>query len=327
MVTLIHSDADIQRYVKDEQGPANSNANLIIAPQADIYYEAYFPPGCNKNFVILSGTNSQTFLYHDLLEQLHAMNFCTLTFDWRAHGRSEDTPGDMTSELFALDAAALIQRVFGNNTNNNNNKVHVFGWSLGGFVGYQLAILFPELVSLLVVYGSCACFAPIPETSTECQDSWSFPKVFFSRCAVMRILGLKLELTLMALVGKLHNNKNQPDDDFSKRTKQFVYTQRMDQKVKTPPIWLQVQGTKMFNTNLHKITCPFQEMIGIHENMVTGATRHSMELEAARIPKAEPPIVLEDAVAGRGYLHMALWEEGGLELVVEHLKVFYGKHA
>jgi pimeloyl-ACP methyl ester carboxylesterase len=314
MVTLQHSQDDIQRYVKDEN-PSRSK-NLLIAPQVDIYYEAYFPPGCDKNLVILPCTNSHTSIYDDFLPQLHAMNFCTLTFDWRAHGRSEDTPGDTTSELLTLDAAALIRHVFGNN--NGVPKVHVFGWSLGGFVGYQLATFFPELVSSLVVYGSCACFAPIPDTATECKDSRSFAMILFSRAAVARLLGLQSEIALGATFIKMH----QP---FATNTQKFAYTQRMDQKVKTPPIWLQLQGAKTFS-NLHTIQCPFQQMVGSHEHLVTGATMHSMELEAARIPKAEPPILLEDA-SGRGYSHFALFEEGGLELIVEHLKPFYAKHA
>ena len=99
----------------------------------------------------------------------------------------------------------------------------------------------------------------------------------------------------------------------------------MDQKVKTPKVWLQVQGAKTFS-QLGLIQCPFLQIAGEHEVHATGANKYSMGLEASKISKAEPPILLEDP-AGEGYSHFALWEEGGMELVVGHLKAFYQKHA
>ena len=49
--------------------------------------------------------------------------YCTLNFDHRVHGRSEDSPGELTAELLGEDAAAIIRKVFG------GRKVHVLGWS------------------------------------------------------------------------------------------------------------------------------------------------------------------------------------------------------
>ena len=50
-----------------------------------------------------------------------------------------------------------------------------------------------------------------------------------------------------------------------------------------------------------------------------------MNLEAERIQKAEPPILLEDS-SGQGYSHFAIFEDGGLDLISGHLKLFYAKH-
>mmetsp|Transcript_24809 Transcript_24809/g.41066 ORF Transcript_24809/g.41066 Transcript_24809/m.41066 type:complete len:362 (+) Transcript_24809:39-1124(+) len=313
IVTIQHSPEEIERFVLRETNPSvHTRDSLLIAPQADIYYEAHIDDHCSKHFVILESTNSHTGSYHGLLDRMRSQGFCTLVFDWRSHGRSEDTPGDMTSELFMLDAAAIIEKVF------PGQAVHLFGWSLGGFVGYQLAIYKPQLVKSLFVYGCTSCFAPIPEGQTECVDQWSFAKVFFSRGIIMRLIGLKAEARLGAIVAKFKT-------PFSHETQQYLYSLRMDQKVKTPRVWLQVQGAKTFS-QLSKIVCPFQQLVGEHEGLVTGATQYSMELEASRISKAEPPILLKDP-AGEGYSHFAIFEEGGMDLLVGHLKAFYDKFA
>jgi pimeloyl-ACP methyl ester carboxylesterase len=218
----------------------------------------------------------------------------------------------MTAELFMLDAAAIIEKVF------PNQAVHLFGWSLGGFIGYQLAIYKPHLVKSLFVYGSTSCFAPIPEGQTECVDRRSSAKVLFSRGPIMRLLGLEAEANLGAMVAKFKT-------PFSYQTQQYFYSLRMDQKVKTPRVWLQVQGAKTFS-QISQIVCPFQQLAGEHEGLVTGATQYSMELEASLIPQAEPPVMLNDP-AGEGYSHFAIFEEGGMDFIVGHLKAFYDRHA
>jgi pimeloyl-ACP methyl ester carboxylesterase len=316
IVTIRHSPEEIERYVIQEGRPED-RGSLLIAPQADIYYEALFHKdedtgevNCSKAFVILPGSHTQTFIYHDLIDRMHKeLGFCTLVFDWRSHGRSEDSPGDMTSELFMLDAAALIDTVF------PDQPVHIFGWSLGGAVAYQLAIYKPQLVKSMIVYASSACFGPIPEDSTECVAHVDFLGRFFSSSVMMRLIGLSNEFELSKSALKAR-------EPFSELYEKMFKTLRMDQKVKTPRMWLKIQGVKTFG-QLDKILCPFQQIAGIHEFLTS---KHSMELEASRISKAEPPIVLEDPT-GRGYSHMALLEEGGLDLIMQHLAAFYKKHA
>ncbi|CAB9517586.1 alpha beta [Seminavis robusta] len=320
IVTIRHSQEDIERYVINEGRPQDKNS-LLVAPQADVYYEALIhtdeetgETNCKKSFVILPGTSSQTWIFHDFIDRMHhELGFCTLVFDWRAHGRSEDTPGDLTSELFMLDAAAIIQKVF-----PSNQPVHIFGWSLGGFVGYQLAIYKPEIVKSLFVYGSTSCWGPIAPGSTECLGETNFLKIFFSQETIMRLIGLENEVELARIFGR-------GKEPLTKVVHQFFYTLRMGTKVKTPKVWLKLQGVKTFN-QLDRIRCPFQQLAGEHEHLATGSTLHSMEVEASKISKAEHPILLNDP-EGKGFSHFALLEEGGLDLFMEHLKPFYNKHA
>lgn len=313
ITTIRHTEEDMA-FVRRETLP--EKANSPMAPQADIYYEAQ-TDHCTKgkNFVVLSGTNGQTWAYDDLIVKMRALGFCTLSFDWRSHGRSEDTPGDISSELFMLDASAIIKKVFG------EEKVHIFGWSLGGFVAYQLAIFKPEQVASLIVYGSTACWSEIAEGTSECIDSVNMAKRIFSAGTLMRLIGLANEkpLAFAAIKVKAPENGIFPFMDL------YFNTLRMEQKVKTPIVWLQVQGSKTFG-QLNKIQCPALQISGEHEGLASGATLHTMQEEAKRIKKAEPPIELKDA-SGAGYSHFALWEQGGLELMFGHIQAFYGKHA
>lgn len=309
IVTIQHSPEEIERFVHNE----SNNKNLLVAPQVDLYYEALLSEDgdCSKAFVILPGTNSQTWFYHGLIDRMRGLGFCTLVFDWRSHGRSEDTPGSITTELFMLDAAAIIQKVF------PNQPVHIWGFSLGGFVSYQLAIYKPELVKSVFVYGSHACFAHIPESSSECVEKWSAAKVFFSRAMMMRLIGLETEIGLLGPTIKLKH-------PLAESVQRYFMSLRMDQKVKTPKVWLDVPGTKTFG-QLDRITCPLQHLAAEHEIEVTGATIHSMKLEAAKIAKAETPIMMADP-AGEGYSHFAIMEEGGMDQMFGHMKVFYETH-
>jgi len=310
ITTIRHTEEDLA-FVRRETVP--EKANLPMAPQVDIYYEAQ-TDNCTKgkNFVVLGGTNSQTWAYHDLIVKMRSLGFCTLSFDWRSHGRSEDTPGDINTELFMLDASAIIRKVFG------KEKVHIFSWSLGGFVGYQLAIFKPEQVASLIVYGSTACWSEIAEGTSECIDSVNMVKRIFSFSSMIRMIGLATEQSLVKAAVKVKSG-NIPFLDL------YFNTVRMDQKAKTPKVWLQVQGSKTFG-QLNKIQCPTLLISGEHENLASGASPHTMQVEAKRIKHAEPPVVLTDA-SGEGYSHFAMWEEGGLELMFGHIKAFYGKHS
>ena len=117
------------------------------------------------NIVILSGTNGASYLYHGIATELRSRRFCTLVFDPRAHGRSENAPGAYTAELLGEDAAAIIRVVF------EGEPVHILGWSLGGALGYYLAIEHPDLVASLTVSGMSSCFGRPLLSNGSCDPS------------------------------------------------------------------------------------------------------------------------------------------------------------
>ncbi|MFP2923954.1 alpha/beta fold hydrolase [Pyxidicoccus sp. 3LG] len=67
--------------------------------------------------------------------------------DARGHGRSETPAGPYGVPLFARDIAALCDKL-------GLTRVHVVGLSMGGMMGFQLAVDRPDLVRSLVVVNS-----------------------------------------------------------------------------------------------------------------------------------------------------------------------------
>lgn len=67
--------------------------------------------------------------------------------DVRGHGRSDKPAGRYSVPLFARDVAALVDEL-------GLGPVHVVGLSMGGMIGFQLAVDRPDLVRSLTVVNS-----------------------------------------------------------------------------------------------------------------------------------------------------------------------------
>jgi pimeloyl-ACP methyl ester carboxylesterase len=64
--------------------------------------------------------------------------------DRRGHGRTPDAPGPITIDIMARDTIAFLERVVG-------GPARLVGYSAGGSVALQVALLRPDLVERLVL--------------------------------------------------------------------------------------------------------------------------------------------------------------------------------
>jgi 3-oxoadipate enol-lactonase len=97
----------------------------------------------------------------------------------RGHGRSEKPPGPYSMPLFASDIADLIESLA-------LAPVHIVGLSLGGFVAFQLAVDYPELVRSLVVVNS------VPALAGESLRSRSqLARALLLRRLIVRLFGMR----------------------------------------------------------------------------------------------------------------------------------------
>jgi len=102
----------------------------------------YEDQGTGAPVLLLHGLGSSLRDWEHQLPALRA-GHRVIAVDQRGHGRSERTPGGYSVAQFALDSAALLERL-------GIPRAHVVGISMGGMVGFQLAVDHPEKVASLV---------------------------------------------------------------------------------------------------------------------------------------------------------------------------------
>lgn len=195
MTTISH---DAQTMAKITSAMPHVSPELFVS-SFDMYYEAQLDD-CDpeKNFVMVGGTNGASHLYLDIIAHFRSKGYCTLNFDHRCHGRSEDSPSKLSAELLGEDAAALIRHVFG------GRKVHLLGWSLGGAVAYYLGIEHADIVETMTLSGMTSCFGKVAADGS-CDLGFDVLKWFFSRDLMLRLLGTELQGSAAVSAIKMHD--------------------------------------------------------------------------------------------------------------------------
>lgn len=125
----------------------------------NLYHEVYGEPGTSKAppLLLIPGAFMATDSMRSWVSAF-AGERAVIIFDQQGHGRTPDTPRDMSYEQFGDDAAALLRAL-------HVERADVMGYSQGGGVALQLAIRHPTLVNKLVSM-----------SATYRQDGW-YPSV------------------------------------------------------------------------------------------------------------------------------------------------------
>lgn len=76
-----------------------------------------------------------------------SQHYQVITFDLRGHGQSDKPAGPYSIQMFAADAAGVLQAL-------GIRCAHVVGFSLGGAVAFQMALDYPQLVQTLTIVNS-----------------------------------------------------------------------------------------------------------------------------------------------------------------------------
>jgi 3-oxoadipate enol-lactonase len=136
----------------------------------DIHYELV---GNGEPVLLLHGLGS---CVDDWGPQMGALaRYAVVGVDLRGHGRSGKPRGPYSIASFAADVVHVIETL-------GVGAVHVVGMSLGGMVGFQLAVDAPSLVRSLVVVNSAP--AVVPRTLAE-------HAMVTARKTALRLLGLR----------------------------------------------------------------------------------------------------------------------------------------
>ncbi|HEX8494953.1 MAG TPA: alpha/beta hydrolase [Pyrinomonadaceae bacterium] len=110
-----------------------------------IYWEEH---GEGEPLLLIMGLGSASKMWHRLLPQFSA-RYRTIIFDNRGVGRSDLHPGPYTIATMAGDARAVLDAA-------RVESAHVLGFSMGGFIAQEFALLYPHRVRRLAL-ASTAC--------------------------------------------------------------------------------------------------------------------------------------------------------------------------
>ena len=110
---------------------------------------AYSELGSGYPIVLINGFASTMDMWNPPVLEALAGHFRVIIFDNRGTGFSGDTEQELTVPLMAADTAGLMDAL-------GITAAHILGFSMGASVAQELALMFPEKVSRLVmVAGEC----------------------------------------------------------------------------------------------------------------------------------------------------------------------------
>lgn len=122
-----------------------------------MYYEVH---GTGRPLVLLHGAFGTVEGWENMLPTL-SKNRQVIIIEQQGHGRTGDIDRPISQAQMADDTAALLKQL-------NLKEVDVFGYSMGGGTGLQLAVRHPDLVKRLAIIGTGA---------GALKDTWD-PEVF-----------------------------------------------------------------------------------------------------------------------------------------------------
>ncbi|MCQ3034041.1 alpha/beta fold hydrolase [Pseudomonas syringae group sp. J309-1] len=136
-----------------------------------LHYEEY---GQGPPLLLLHGLGSSC---RDWEYQIPAFaaRYRVIAMDMRGHGRSDKPRERYSIRGFSADVEALIEHL-------NLGQVHVLGLSMGGMIGFQLAVDYPHLLKSLCIVNS----APQVKVRSA-NDVWQYTK----RWVLARLLGMR----------------------------------------------------------------------------------------------------------------------------------------
>lgn len=144
-----------------------------IVNDIQIYYETHGSPD-KPTLLFVHGLGSSTRDWEMQIPSFEA-DYHILTLDVRGHGQSDKPKDPYSISLFTTDIVALLDAL-------KIEKVHYVGLSMGGMIGFQIAIDFPERLHSVTITNTGASL--VPKTFKERIGIWM-------RFVIVRLLGMR----------------------------------------------------------------------------------------------------------------------------------------
>ncbi len=116
----------------------------IIVGDITMYHEQ---SGSGDTVLFLHGLGSSSMGWQ-LQREVFAQKYTVLLADMRGHGRSSHPPGPYSVSQFGNDVIGLLDGL------GITEPVHLVGLSMGGMIGFQLAVDYPERIGSMTIVNS-----------------------------------------------------------------------------------------------------------------------------------------------------------------------------
>ncbi len=102
----------------------------------------------NKALMFIAGLRVTMDMWHPIiLSELAQSNYTVIVYNNRGTGNSDLGIKDYSISQLANDASCLLDAL-------GIEKAHVIGWSMGSYIAEELALVHPNKVNTLILYGS-----------------------------------------------------------------------------------------------------------------------------------------------------------------------------
>lgn len=103
--------------------------------------------GKGNPILLINGFSAPLDFWDPILLEKLALNHTVITFDNRGIGNTTSDNKKFTITQFANDTSGLLDAL-------KIKKIDVIGWSMGGMIAQELALMHPDKVGKLVIYAS-----------------------------------------------------------------------------------------------------------------------------------------------------------------------------
>lgn len=143
--------------------------NYLNVPNGRIAYQI---AGEGEPLMMCIGYNANMDFWDPRLISMLRKHFQVITFDYRGMGFSSNTDTAFTIATLANDVELLCRHL-------GLERIHLLGWSMGGYVAQTFAIHYPDRVNKLILhatdFGDTVTRNPAPEIACILSDTLATP--------------------------------------------------------------------------------------------------------------------------------------------------------
>ncbi|MFC1823948.1 alpha/beta fold hydrolase [Thermodesulfobacteriota bacterium] len=232
--------------------------------------------GINMNYE-LNGKGTCLVLIHGFSDNLtmwynqapeFSRHYQVIAYDFRGHGKTETPEREFSMELFADDLYALLKAL-------NIEKAGILGYSMGGRIGLEFALKYPEIITGLIMANITVAGKELKISEQQAELMGKHLRMMTRLCESGNLEVLADELVTKSLSPEFQEREPQILRNYKEIKLQndpMHYSsvmQAMIRSLETPP-------------DLTRVECPVLLIAGEHDPFLNLKVVRAMERDMAR---------------------------------------------